>query len=116
MQESLLVGSKTRAALKANGVNVGAGALDALNALVHWYIDQAAGRAAANGRKTVRAYDFVIIEAEVDQPAATPPAAESPEEETATAPAGGDYVQTAVADVDEAVEEAAKEEPPAWRT
>ncbi|MCH7825372.1 MAG: hypothetical protein IH849_11255, partial [Acidobacteria bacterium] len=45
MKESLLVGSKTRAALKAHGVNVGAGALDALNEVVHWYIDQAAERA-----------------------------------------------------------------------
>lgn len=69
MSDSLLVGSKTRAALKANGVNVGAGALDALNEVVHWYIDQAAKRAAANRRKTVRAHDFIIIEAEAARPA-----------------------------------------------
>ena len=69
MSESLLVGSKTRAALKANGVHVGAGALDALNAVVHWHIDQAAKRAAANRRKTVRAHDFIVIEAEADRPA-----------------------------------------------
>jgi len=70
--ENLLVGSKTRAALKAKGVNVGAGALDALNAIVHWHIDQAAERAAANRRKTVRSHDFVIIEDEVDLPAEPP--------------------------------------------
>jgi len=57
--EMLLVGSKTKAALKANDVNVAGDALDALNYIVYWYIDQAAKRAKANGRKTVRAYDFM---------------------------------------------------------
>ncbi len=115
MSESLLVGSKTRAALKAHGVNVGAGALDALNDVVHRYIDQAAKRAAANRRKTVRAHDFLVVEAEVERPAEPPTPAESREDEIATAPVSGDHMQTAVADVDEAVEEAAAEPPPeAW--
>ena len=59
-QEMLLVGSKTKAALKAHGLNVAGDALDNLNALVYHYIDQAAKRASANGRKTVRGHDFMV--------------------------------------------------------
>ncbi len=59
-QEMLLVGSKTKVALKAYGVNVSGDALDGLNNVVHWYIQQAAARTQANGRKTVRAHDFVV--------------------------------------------------------
>lgn len=59
-KEMLLVGSKTKVALKSKGVNVAGDALDALNAVVYWYIDQASGRAKANGRKTVRQHDFVV--------------------------------------------------------
>ncbi len=58
--EMLLVGSKTKAALKAHGCNVGGDALGALNMVVHWYVEQAAKRAAANRRKTVRAHDFML--------------------------------------------------------
>ena len=58
--EMLLVGSKTKAALKEHGVNVAADALDGLNMVVHWHIAQAAKRAAANGRKTVRGHDVLI--------------------------------------------------------
>jgi len=57
--EMLLVGSKTKAALKAHDVNVAGDALDALNMMVYWYIEQAAKRAKANGRKTVRGHDFM---------------------------------------------------------
>lgn len=57
--EMLLVGSKTKAALKAMDVNVAGDALEALNGIVYWYLDQAAKRAKANGRKTVRGYDFM---------------------------------------------------------
>ena len=57
--EMLLVGSKTKAALKAFDVNVAGDTLDALNMIVHWYIDQAAKRAKANGRKTVRGIDIM---------------------------------------------------------
>jgi hypothetical protein len=103
MSESLLVGSKTRAALKANGVNVGAGALDALNEVVHWYIDQAAKRAAANRRKTVRGHDFVILEEAEARPAEPP----------APAPAAGDSTQAPAGDVADAGEESAEEAPPA---
>lgn len=59
--EMLLVGSKTKVALKKYGVNVAGDALDGLNGLVYWYIEQAAKRAKANGRKTVRAHDFVTM-------------------------------------------------------
>ena len=58
--EMLLVGSKTKAALKDHGVNVASDALDGLNQVVHWYIHQAAARAQANGRKTVRAHDVLV--------------------------------------------------------
>ena len=59
--EMLLVGSKTKAALKAEDVNVAGDALAALNGIVYWYIGQAAKRAKANGRKTVRAHDFLAM-------------------------------------------------------
>jgi len=60
-QEMLLVGSKTKEALKAHDVNVAGSALEGLNAMVHWYVQQAAARAKANGRKTVRGDDFIIM-------------------------------------------------------
>lgn len=59
--EMLIVGSKTKAALKETGVNVAGDALEGLNGVIYWYIEQAAKRAKANGRKTVRAHDFVIM-------------------------------------------------------
>ncbi len=58
--EMLLVGSKVKAALRSQNVNVSADSAEALNQVVYWYIDQAAKRASANGRKTVRPYDFVV--------------------------------------------------------
>jgi len=58
--EMLLVGSKTKAALKAHGCNVGGDALGALNEVVHWFVEQGAKRAVANGRKTVRGHDFMV--------------------------------------------------------
>ncbi|MBI3552014.1 MAG: hypothetical protein HY077_05800 [Elusimicrobia bacterium] len=58
--EMLLVSSKVKAILKHNKCNTAGDALDGLNAWAHWLIDQAAKRAKANGRKTVRSYDFII--------------------------------------------------------
>ena len=58
-QEILLVVTKTKEALKGHGFNVAADALEGLNSVVYWYIDQAAKRAEANGRKTIRSHDFV---------------------------------------------------------
>lgn len=57
--EMLIIASKAKAAIKKNKVNVSSDALDGLNSIVHWYIDQAAKRTKANGRKTVRKYDFM---------------------------------------------------------
>ncbi len=59
-QEMLLVASKTKEAIKAHDVNVAGNALDGLNAVVNRYIQQAAARAKANGRKTVRPDDFIV--------------------------------------------------------
>ncbi len=58
--EMLLVGSKVKAALRAYNVNVASDAPEALNNVVHWYIEQAVKRAQANGRKTVRPHDFLV--------------------------------------------------------
>lgn len=59
-KEVLLVGSKVKNALRESGVNVASDATVALNEVVYWYVDQAVKRATANGRKTVRPYDFVV--------------------------------------------------------
>jgi histone H3/H4 len=59
--EMLLVGSKTKAVLKDAGMNVAGDALDSLNEMVYWYLEQGAKRAAENGRKTVRGHDFAIM-------------------------------------------------------
>ena len=46
--------------IKAADFNTAGDALDGLNAYVGWLISQATQRANANGRKTVRAHDFLI--------------------------------------------------------
>ena len=58
-KEMLLVASKVKLAIRGHNMNVAGDAPEALNGVVHWYIEQAANRAAANGRKTVRAHDFL---------------------------------------------------------
>lgn len=61
-KEMLLVGSKTKEALKGSGKEtfmVSADALDGLNEYVHWLVEQAQLRAKANGRKTIRSYDIL---------------------------------------------------------
>ena len=57
--EMLLVGSKTKDALRSKGCNIASDALEGLNMWVHWLIEQAASRAHLNGRKTVRPHDFI---------------------------------------------------------
>lgn len=57
--EMLVIASKAKAALKKAGCNTSGDALEALNQVVYWYIEQASARAKANGRKTVRTYDFM---------------------------------------------------------
>ena len=60
-QEMLLVSSKTKAVLKSMDVNVSGDALESLNGVVYYYLEQAAKRAGQNGRKTVRGHDFAIF-------------------------------------------------------
>jgi hypothetical protein len=60
--EMVLVGSKVKAVLRAQGVNVGEGTIEALNGMLHWYINQVALRTKANGRKTTRPHDVAIME------------------------------------------------------
>ncbi|MCP4914689.1 MAG: hypothetical protein GY909_16350 [Oligoflexia bacterium] len=57
-KEMLLVGSKTKEALKSTGLNVSGEALDKLNEKVHALVKDAQERCVANGRKTVKATDF----------------------------------------------------------
>ena len=58
--EMLLVASKVRQMIKDAGCNTAGDALDGLNSYVGWLVMQATQRAKANGRKTVRAHDFLI--------------------------------------------------------
>ena len=58
---NLVVKSVCKEILKGHDCNVAGDALEGLNAVVAWYLDQAAARAAANGRKTVRAHDFITM-------------------------------------------------------
>ena len=58
--EMLLVGSKVKGMIKKAKCNTAGDALDGLNGWVFWLVDQATKRAKANGRKTVRSYDFIM--------------------------------------------------------
>ncbi len=61
-REVLVVGSKTKVALKGSGkntFNVSSDTLDAINELVYQAVEQAQKRCAANGRKTIRPYDIL---------------------------------------------------------
>jgi len=58
--EPLFVGSKVKAAIKAAGCNTAGDALNGLNDWMNWLIQQATSRAKQNGRKTVRAHDFMV--------------------------------------------------------
>jgi hypothetical protein len=60
-KEMLLVASKVKSMLKDADCNTAGDALEGLNQLVGWYINQAAARAKENGRKTVRKHDFAIM-------------------------------------------------------
>ena len=57
--EMLLVSSKIRQMIKDAACNTAGEALDGLNGYVGWLVQQAAKRAKANNRKTVRAHDFM---------------------------------------------------------
>ncbi len=61
-KEMLLVGSKTKEALKGSGketFNVSADALEGLNDYVYWLVEQAQRRCKENGRKTIRKHDIL---------------------------------------------------------
>jgi len=60
-KEVLLVASKVRDAIRSSDCNVAGDAINGLNDWVHWLISQAAARAKENGRKTVRAHDFMAV-------------------------------------------------------
>jgi hypothetical protein len=60
-KEMLLVASKVKSMIKDAGCNTAGDALDGLNGYVGWLVQQAAKRAGENGRKTVRAHDFIIM-------------------------------------------------------
>ena len=56
-RDMLLVGSKTKEALKGKNWNVSSDTMEALNARVYELVAAAQERCAANGRKTIRPYD-----------------------------------------------------------
>jgi histone H3/H4 len=58
-KDSLLIASKVREVIRGHNCNTAGDALDGLNAWVHMLIEQATKRAQANGRKTIRAHDFM---------------------------------------------------------
>ncbi len=60
-KEMLLVASKVRQMIKDAGCNTAGDALEGLNGWVGWLIQQATKRASENGRKTVRAHDFMAM-------------------------------------------------------
>jgi histone H3/H4 len=57
--EVVVVASKVKAAIKAAGFKTSGDSVDALNRYIYWLIAEACARADANGRKTVRGYDFL---------------------------------------------------------
>ena len=58
--ENFVVKSVVKHAIAKAKCHSSSDATDALNKVVAWYIDQATKRAKANGRKTVRPYDFTV--------------------------------------------------------
>ena len=57
-RDMIVVSSKAKSILKKLGCNTAGDALEGLNEVLYWYLEQGAKRAKANGRKTVRSYDF----------------------------------------------------------
>lgn len=58
-QEPLVIASKAKGVLKKAGCNTAGDAFEALNGYMYWVLEQAAKRAKANRRKTVRGHDFM---------------------------------------------------------
>jgi hypothetical protein len=59
-KEMLIVASKVRTLIKDADCNTAGDAMDGLNDWLYWLVAQATERARANGRKTVRAHDFMV--------------------------------------------------------
>jgi histone H3/H4 len=58
MADSLIVQSKVKEAVKAQGLRMDSSFPDALNAKIAQMVRQAADRAKSNGRGTIRPYDL----------------------------------------------------------
>jgi histone H3/H4 len=56
----LVVKSKAKDLLAKAGCRSSSDVFDAVNGLIAWYLEQAAKRAKANGRQTVRGHDFMV--------------------------------------------------------
>ena len=52
--------SRVKEALKGAGCNSSSDVVEGLNSVVGWYLQQAAARAKANRRVTVRAHDIIV--------------------------------------------------------
>lgn len=59
-KDAIIIASKCKAILKKMGCNTAGDGLEGLNQWAYWLLEQAAKRAKANGRKTVRDYDFMV--------------------------------------------------------
>jgi len=55
-----VIASKAKRMLKKARCNTSGDAFTALNGYLYWLLEQAAKRAKANGRKTVRPHDFMV--------------------------------------------------------
>ena len=60
-QEMLVVASKAKAYIKKHKCNTAGDALEGLNTMLYWYLEQACKRAKDNNRKTVRNHDFISM-------------------------------------------------------
>lgn len=58
MADSLIVGSKVKAFNKSKAVHTSGDFMEALNKKVQWLLSEAAGRAKANKRATLRPQDL----------------------------------------------------------
>ena len=62
-----VVASRVREEISSNSFKTGSDAIEVLDDFIAWSIDNASVRAEQNGRKTVRAHDFVASPAELEQ-------------------------------------------------
>jgi histone H3/H4 len=54
----LVVASRVKEIVKFHDCRTGSDAVEALNRMVEWHVNQAIQRARSNGRRTLRAFDF----------------------------------------------------------